>query len=155
LPLSYGSNFPAYYFTVPEDELEKRVEFDDEICVIDDEFFFIRGCLDIPILDGGDENLFTWNVWCSLSRTSFERILENWENANRVDDPPCFGWLNTSLPGYPETLTLKTNVVTRELGMRPFVELEPTVHPLAIEQRTGITLQRVQEIAEIVLHNER
>jgi hypothetical protein len=30
--------------------------------------------------------------------------------------------------------------------------LEHTDHPLAIEQRNGITMQRVQEIAECVLH---
>jgi hypothetical protein len=35
---------------------------------------------------------------------------------------------------------------------RPLVELEPTDHPLAVEQRTGITLGRVQEIAETLLH---
>ncbi|MFE9812605.1 hypothetical protein [Streptomyces sp. NPDC005548] len=32
------------------------------------------------------------------------------------------------------------------------VELEPTDHPLAIEQRTGISLERVREIASTVLH---
>lgn len=30
------------------------------------------------------------------------------------------------------------------------VELEPTDHPLAIEQRNGITLERVKEIQEII-----
>lgn len=35
---------------------------------------------------------------------------------------------------------------------RPLVELEPTDHPLAVERRTGITLGRVQEIAETLLH---
>ncbi len=32
------------------------------------------------------------------------------------------------------------------------IELEPTDHPLAVEQRVGITLARVQEIAETLLH---
>jgi hypothetical protein len=43
-------------------------------------------------------------------------------------------------------------VHTRPVGERPFVELEPTEHPLAVEQRTGITLDRVREIAATVLH---
>lgn len=34
--------------------------------------------------------------------------------------------------------------------MAPYVELEPTDHPLAIEQRNGITLERVKEIQEII-----
>jgi hypothetical protein len=33
----------------------------------------------------------------------------------------------------------------------PYVELEPTDHPLAIEQREGVTLARVVEIAEALL----
>lgn len=50
------------------------------------------------------------------------------------------------------TLNLKTHVHTRPVGERPCVELEPTDHPLAVEQRTGITLDRVLKIATAVLH---
>jgi hypothetical protein len=32
--------------------------------------------------------------------------------------------------------------------MRPYIELQATDHPLAIEQREGITLRRLQEIVE-------
>ena len=76
-----------------------------------------------------------------------------WEVEGRENEPPYFGWLSTALPLYPETLHLKTNVHTRPLGQRPFVELEPTGHPLAVEQREGITMARVQEIAEVLLHD--
>jgi hypothetical protein len=58
------------------------------------------------------------------------------------------------LPGYPDTVNLKTMVHSREVGRRPFIELEPTDHPLAVEQRQGITWARVQEIAELVLHGQ-
>lgn len=71
----------------------------------------------------------------------------------REDEKPYFGWLTTELPFYsPGTTNLKTNAHTRPVGQRPFIELEPTDHPLAVEQRTGITLDRVREIAETVLH---
>ncbi|MCI4339810.1 MAG: DUF2199 domain-containing protein, partial [Thermoplasmata archaeon] len=40
----------------------------------------------------------------------------------------------TSLPLYPDTLLLKTHVHTRPIGQRPFVELEPTDHPLSVER---------------------
>ena len=79
---------------------------------------------------------------------------ELWEIEGRESEPPYFGWLSTSLPCYEaETFLLKTRVHTRPVGRRPFIELEPTEHSLAIEQRNGITLKRVQEIAECVLHN--
>ena len=61
--------------------------------------------------------------------------------------------LSTDLPLYqPSALSLKTLVRTQPVGQRPLIELEPTDHPLAVEQRTGIMLVRVQEIAERLLH---
>ncbi len=45
-------------------------------------------------------------------------------------------------------------VQTQPVGMRPLVELETTDHPLAIEQREGITMDRVLELAERILHPE-
>ena len=50
------------------------------------------------------------------------------------------------------SLLLKTRVHTQATGQRPLIELEPTDHPLAVEQRTGITMARVQQIAESLLH---
>lgn len=47
-------------------------------------------------------------------------------------------------------IKFKTNVHIREVGTAPYVELEPTEHPLAIEQRNGITLERVKEIQEMI-----
>lgn len=70
-----------------------------------------------------------------------------------MSDHEGFVWLSTTLPPYePTTLNLKTNVHTREVGVPPFIELEPTDHPLAVEQRTGITRARVQQFAELLLH---
>lgn len=151
LPLHYGAEAPLPYEDVPEDERPIRCELTRDLCVIDDKHFFIVGNLEIPVL--GHDEAFSWDVWTSLSRTNFVRAHQVWEDPNRVNEPPYFGWLSTRLPGYPDTFLLKTHVHTRELGRRPFVELEPTDHPLAVEQRTGITWDRVQEIAELVLHD--
>jgi len=49
-------------------------------------------------------------------------------------------------------LQLRVRVYTQAVGTRPLIELEPTGRPLAVEQRTGIRLARVQEIAETLLH---
>jgi len=150
LPLHYGSAAPAVYYAIPESERAERTLLSSDQCVIDDQFFFIVGNLDIPII--GHTELFSWDVWVSLSKENFTRAYQLWTTPGRESEPPYFGWLSTQLPGYPDTLSLKTHVHTREVGRRPFVELEPTDHPLAVEQRTGITWDRVQQIAELVLH---
>ena len=85
-----------------------------------------------------------------LKEMAAEQFQEKNTYALMLFEEPYFGWLSTSIPGYPDTLNLKTHVHTRAIGIRPFIELEPTNHPLAIEQREGITLQRVEGIKEIV-----
>ncbi len=152
LPLHYGADAPLPYYDVPKDERGARCEINRDLCVIDAEHFFIVGNLEIPVV-GLDGEKFSWDVWVSLSRKNFLRAHEVWNDPDRVREPPYFGWLSTRLPGYPDTFLLKAHVHTREIGRRPFVELEPTDHPLAVEQRTGITWERVQEIAETVLHD--
>jgi hypothetical protein len=147
LPMHYA---PALWYLIPEPERERRCVLSSDQCIIDDKHFFVVGNLEIPVI-GVDER-FSWDVWVSLSDKNFLRACELWERVGRESGPPYFGWLSTLLPGYPNTLSLKTMVHTREVGRRPWVELEPTDHPLAIEQREGISMARVQEIAEIVLH---
>ena len=150
LPMDFGSEAPAAYYSIPPEERAARCELTADLCVIDETEFFVRGCLEIPVVGG--EGPFTWGVWTSLSKQSFQRMAELWESPERDGEPPFFGWLCTSLPLYPVTLLLKTHVHTRPLGQRPFVELEANDHPLAIEQRQGITMDRVRQIAEALLH---
>lgn len=151
LPFSYGTAAPAYW----RESLESSPDsvLGGEQCVIGGEYFFIRARLVLPVLDAEQE--FDWGVWVSLSESNFARAQELWTNAERVNEPPYFGWLATELPVYESTtLNLKTNVHSQPVSIRPTVELEPTDHPLAIEQRSGITLARVQAIAEQLLHPE-
>jgi len=49
-------------------------------------------------------------------------------------------------------MNLKTQIQTMPLGERPNILLEQSIHPLSIEQHTGITMVRAQQIAEAVLH---
>jgi hypothetical protein len=151
LPLSYGAEAPALWYLLPEAERQQRAELSSDLCVIDEQYFFILGNIEIAIQKS--DQFFAWSVWVSLSEANFARTLELWETPGRENEPPYFGWLSTQLPCYPDTLRLKTHVHIQPVGQRPIVELEATDHPLAIEQRTGMTWDRIQEIAENVLHN--
>lgn len=148
LPFSYGTVAPAYW----NEDLagDSSNVLGDEQCVIGGEHFFIRARLILPIVDS--DNDFEWGVWVSLSKPNFARATELWTSPQREQEPPYFGWLSTELPTYePTTLNLKAKMHSQPVGVRPTVELEPTDHPLAVEQRTGISL-RVQAIAEQLLH---
>lgn len=152
LPLAYGPDAPVYWYGLSDAERAERAELSVDQCVIDGEHFFIRGQLEIPIR--GSDQCFAWLVWTSLSEEHFLRACDLWEVSGREAEPPYFGWLSTELASVygASTLNLKTHVHTRAVGQRPFVEVEPTDHPLAIEQRQGITWDRVRGLAERLLH---
>ena len=118
--------------------------------MIERRLFFVRGIVEIPVVEADEP--FHWAVWVSLSESNFDRTIELWEQEGRESEPAMSGWLSVDLPGYlPSTLNLKTDVHTQPVGNRPLVELEPTGHPLAVEQREGITLARVHELAALMM----
>jgi hypothetical protein len=112
--------------------------------------FFVRGCLEVRV-HGYDEPL-SYGVWLSLSRASFTQYETLLDTVDRDDSAAFFGWLCSTIPGYPDTQLLKTMVRVRPWPTRPSVELERTDHPLAVDQRNGIPLWRAQQIAERVIH---
>ncbi len=147
---SFGWDWPVQYLMVAEAERDRRVELDPDYCVIDQRWFFVRGCLDIHV--HGHEEPFSWGAWVSLSERSFQRYVEQHDDRARRPGDRFFGWLCSVIPGYPDTQNLKTALHIRPWPDRPFIELEPTDHPLALEQQAGITVDRVQEIAQLVMH---
>lgn len=149
LPFSYGTDAPAYWTVDLANQPSSLLA--GEQCVIEGQHFFIRGRIVLPVIDADED--FEWGVWVSLSRDSYTRICDLWTSPERTAEAPYFGWLSTDLPVYqPTTLNLKANVHPQPVGIRPTIELEPTDHPLAVEQHSGITLARVQAIAEGLLH---
>ena len=149
LPMAYGFEAPDLWDTSFEGRSDSLLSSDQ--CVIQDQAYFVKGLIEIPVIDS--DQVFAWGVWASLSRQNYRRAAELWEAPERDREPPYFGWLSTELAIYsPATTNLKTNLHTRPVGERPFVELEPTDHPLAVEQRTGIGLDRVRAIAEAFRH---
>ncbi|WP_412538707.1 DUF2199 domain-containing protein [Longispora sp. K20-0274] len=148
-PLSFGAPAPDFW----REDLagDPGFELTRDRCVVGGEAFFLRGLIEIPVLDTG--NVFSWGVWVSLSQSNYARAGQVWEQPGREGEPPYFGWLSTELTAYPvSTINLKTNLHTRPLGLAPLIELEPTDHPLAVEQRTGITTDRLRQISEMLLH---
>ncbi|MEV1023146.1 DUF2199 domain-containing protein [Streptomyces sp. NPDC050264] len=119
-------------------------------CVIKAQHYFVAGLIEIPVI--GSDEVFSWTVWVSLSQDNFARAADLWNSPEREAEEPYSGWLSTELSLYtPSTINLKTYAHTRPVGQRPFIEWEPTEHPLAVEQRTGIVPERVRDIAEAVL----
>jgi hypothetical protein len=77
---------------------------------------------------------------------------DRWESPDRAFDPPYFGWLSSPIAVYPSTIHLKLSVQSRPPGLTPLFTVEPTKHPLAIDQHSGISIDRWHQIAHQLLH---
>lgn len=132
-------------------EMDKDNVLLEDFCVVNGEDFFVRCVLEMPIVDLSGER-FGYGVWASLSKVNFDIYKETFKSGAQGSLGPWFGWFSNSLKAYPETLGLKCNVQPRDGNARPLIELEPTDHPLAIEQREGISLDRLFEIYELNGH---
>lgn len=152
LPLDVGFDEPLHVDELTAEERARSVTgAGDFRTLTNDEgvHYFIHGVIEIPVTDLDDS--FCYGVWASLSHASYEAALA----AYRADTEagPFFGWLCNSIPGYPDTLTLKTNVRLRP-KRKPAIILEAGDHPLAVEQHRGISRERVLEIVGPLLHEK-
>jgi hypothetical protein len=153
LPFSYGAGEPVSLLEVPAEERVHRVTMDSDLCVIDRKSFFVHGNIEIPVAD--HPTPFFWGVWVSVSESSFNRMIRLWEDPGRVSQSPYFGCIDTALPMYPATIHLLAAVHERPVGHRPCVKILNEEHPLHREQTGGgMTVRRVQEIAEYLLHSK-
>lgn len=149
---SFGWDYPIQYLDVAPEERDQRCSLGTDDCVIDEEWFFVRGCLEIPVI--GEDEPFSWGVWVSLSEENFIQWIRVFDVAKRSHVGPFFGWLSSAISLYPGTINLKTVVHLRDEGTRPFIELNPTDHPLSVEQQDGISVERVAEIYASVMHRD-
>ena len=147
---SYAADVPDLYRDIPEAERKRRAQLTPDTCIIDGKYYFLRGVIEIPII--GRDQMMVLGVWVSQSEASYTKVMAAWDKPEQSSLAPTFGWLCTRLGFYPDTEHLKTMVHQREPGLRPWIELEPTDHPLAVDQREGMTWERACEIDQWVRH---
>lgn len=147
----YSADAPLYFYSIHAAERGRRCVLDADTCIVDNQHYFARGCLELPV--HGESEVFIWGVWVSLSQSSFATFKSSLALSERAHLGSFFGWLSAELPLYPSTENLKTRLHLRD-GIRPYIELEPTDHPLAVEQRNGIPVERVAEIYAYCQHGQ-
>jgi len=125
----------------------------EDFCILEDEHYFVRCVLGLPIL--GTDTAFGLGVWSSLSNKNFTSYMESFRDRDQGRLGPWFGWFSNRLSGYPDTLNLKCRVHPRDDRQRPLIEIEETDHPLSLDQRNGITVDRLIELYVACGHDLR
>jgi hypothetical protein len=152
--MSFAADFPDMYANMKREERDARALIGSDQCVIDQQWFFIRGCLEVPIL--GSNEPFVWGLWVSIREDVYDEISDCWTLEGREKlHGPFKGRLANSLTVYPETLNLKTEIKLQPVGNRPRFRIEESDYLLAQEQSSGIPLDRAMELASLLLHQER
>ena len=133
------------------DDRDNRCTIASDQCVIDQEAFFIRGLLEIPVRDS--DQVFLWGVWARVWEKDYDELSESWEEQGREGlRGPFKARLANKLAVYPNTLDLKVTIRVRPAGQRPLFFVEDGDHPLAIAQRLGMSMEEAQEMGARLLH---
>lgn len=114
---------------------------------------FVRGILAIPV--PGLDAEFRWGTWSSLSDKSFSRFRALWDadDAAQLAEPSWFGWHACRLPYPVSTLNIELDVRPQPGRQRPRFSVKTGDHPIAREQREGITVDRLAEILSAGQHS--
>ena len=151
-PFDYAAPVPDILLIVPEEQREDVVVSGD-LCWIrveGNDHYFVRGVIPIPVLDS--PRTFNWGVWAQISPEDFTRLVDLWDSEDRWREPAFPGLLGTDIAVYPDTLGLPVLVQLQGGNQRPTFEVDDPEHPLASDQREGISVARVQDIAEALIH---
>lgn len=150
MQIGYGK--PDAWYAVRPDERDDRWELDHEMAVLDGERFFIRGVAFIPV---HGEEPYAWGVWAAVDEADFRRYGALFDDPRSDGEPPFAGRIANQLPGYPETLGLAVTIRPGTGGERPSFSVDDPAHPLALEQRRGVHVERVLEMLSPMLHRDR
>jgi len=132
------------------EERASRAAISSDHCIVDEERFFVRGCIEIQV--EGEEQPFAWGAWVAVSSSDFEALEATFGQPKRSHVGPFAGHLANALPSYPDTLNLPVVVHQRDDGIRPFIKVQPCDHPLHNEQCDGMSAKRLEEIYTLLMH---
>ena len=139
---------PDAIHALDPDVREARTWVGDDFAVLDDERFFVRGLLELPIPDLA--NRFGYGAWVEVSMETFRTLMTRWHEPQQFE--PVAGYLANVLEPYERTLGLAATLRPISADRLPAIDLADAQHELVHDQREGISAERADELAAVVLH---
>jgi hypothetical protein len=146
---------PDAVISIPPEERGFRVIDDDHACAVRDladtsRQYFLRVLM--PFEVAGRSSPCSWGIWVEVSERDHEVTRALWDDPNQHLQPPFFGRLANRIWDYPSTLGLRGWVQLQSPTLIPTFLLEPSDHPLAVEQKDGVTEEKVLQWLQPILH---
>jgi hypothetical protein len=129
-------------------ERAARAWLADDFAILDECRFFVRGLLELPIPDVGGR--FGYGTWVEVPARTFRHLLRRWHSPRQFE--PVTGVLANELAPYHGTTRLAATLRPVSADRLPLVDLAEADHPLARDQRAGISVERSRELAAVVAH---
>jgi hypothetical protein len=146
--------FPVLAYTMPDvifslsvAERDTRAVVSSDLCILDDERYFIRCVMTVPVIDCDDT--IEYGPWVEVESQDFGRYALHFNGGGHPGWVAAEGYLANAFPSNANT-TLGLNCMVRvALGksQRPTVEILDHTHALRAEQVNGVLLPRALEIA--------
>ncbi|WP_417357994.1 DUF2199 domain-containing protein [Gallaecimonas pentaromativorans] len=129
------------------DEIEERCKYSSDYYVCDDEYFYIRAILPLPVKDSGRE--YCLGVWVQVSEKSFNKIWDLWDDPEQDKAPPFKGGLANNVHLNSESINSEIELQLIGPTSRPRVSLVDTKSTIYMEQQCGITVHRASEYSDL------
>jgi hypothetical protein len=139
---------PHVIHLLDTDARTRRAWLADDFAVLDDERFFVRGLLELPI--PGLEDRFAYGSWVEVSMRDFQELMRHWHDDDQFDAVECT--VANELEPYRDTVGLHAMLRATAPDKLPAIELADAAHDLVDAQRHGISVGRSDELAAAVLH---
>ena len=141
IALSYPASWTAESAAHPESELLAAA------CVIRGDRFFFHALALIPVTNA--PQTFEWRLWVEVAERDFITRCSRWFTTGRENDPPIRAQLAVTLPGYGgSTVGIPGLLQDQPVGLHPLFTISDPGHLLAREQKVGISVSRVVELAQ-------
>ena len=146
-------NLPTSYHELTESERESLTKIDLDFCEIkykDQTDRFIRVVLKQKIKDYEKE--LEYGLWVSLSVKNWNDYKLNYDNENH--EVQYFGWLNSRIPEYENTMNIPTTVITKKGNERPeIVPHQDHEHEFVEDFYNGISKEEAEKRIHEMIKN--
>ena len=148
-------NSPISYHELSKELKNSIAKIDSDFCIInypDQTYRFIRVILKQKV-NNFNQHL-EYGLWVSISGKSFSNYSENYKKDNYEEK--YFGWLNSCIPEYENTMNIPTTVTTGKGNERPeIIPHEDHTHKFVEDYYNGITKEEAEKRIHEMMKNAR
>jgi hypothetical protein len=126
---------------------DREVKENDDLCMISESRFFIRGVLPLPVNDWGRS--YNIGLWVEVEEQAFGRVCRLWSDPNQQQEPPFPVSIANSIRGMPNSLGLPAELRLTGPTSRPSIHVVEKSHPLFSQQAEGISAHQAYDYTRL------